>query len=238
MSHLSTLALHRYHLGELPPPEAARAEAHLASCEPCQARLEAARAEDEAIASEPLPAFLAELDQHAVAPVAPAPSQWALFLRRVGMPGVSLLAAAILLLAALPVMQNPPPEAPGTRTRGELPDLEVWLQTDGGHRPLRVGEALGDGDEVVLFYHPHQAESVALAGRDASGQVEVYRVLHPVKDGLQPAPFGLTLDDAPGVQEFFLVAGPGGLSDAEVVEAIQRGDGSVTRVVIPKEPTR
>ena len=235
MSHLSTLALYRYHLGELPPPERLQADAHLASCAPCQARLEAARADDEAVASEPLPPLLQDLAAPSAERDAPTPSQWALFLRRVGMPAVSLLAAAVVLLMALPITQQPSPP-PGNRTRGALPDLEVWLQEASGHRPLRVGEALGEGDQVVLFYHPHHAPSVALAGRDHSGEVEVYRVLHPVKEGLQPAPFGLTLDNAPGVQEFFVVAGPRDLSDAEVVAAIERGDPSVSRVVIPKEP--
>jgi hypothetical protein len=154
------------------------------------------------------------------------------------MPGVSLLAAALVLLMALPALQRAPGVDDGLRTRGALPDLEVWLQSPDGHRPLQVGEALGDGDQVVLFYHPHEADRVAIAGRDHTGEVEVYRLLHPVKEGLQPAPFGLTLDDAPGVQEFFVVGGASDLTASDAVEAILRMDDTVTRVVVPKEPTR
>ncbi len=239
MSHLSTLALYRYRFGELPSSEADAAARHLKDCARCQARMAAAKDDDDDVAAEPLPGFLAELsgDPLSNAPPAPKPSQWAVFLRRVGMPAVSLLAAAAMLLVALSSMRRPT-EDDGLRTRGALPDLEVWLQSPDGHRPLQVGEALGDGDQVVLFYHPHDADRVAIAGRDRSGDIEVYRVLHPVKEGLQPAPFGLTLDDAPGVQEFFAVAGAKGFSESDAIDAILAMDGTVTRVVVPKEPAR
>jgi len=236
MTHLSTLMLHRYRHGELPVDDATEAEAHLASCERCQARMAAADAEDAAIAQEPLPDFLAELATEAELPPSakqPEPSQWAVFLRRFGMPAVSLLAAASMLLVALPTLQRPTVDD-GVRTRGALPDLEVWLQSPDGHRPLEVGEPLSDGDEVVLFYHPHDADKVTLAGRDHTGDIEIYRTLRPVKEGLQPANFALTLDDAPGVQEFFVVAGD--RSEEEVVEAILSMEDGVTRVVVPKEP--
>jgi len=237
MSHLSTLALHRYRLGELSSSEADAAALHLESCNPCQARMAAAQEDDDAVAAEPLPAFLADLSDAPLPdePPAPEPAQWAVFLRRVGMPAVSLLAAAAMLLVALSSMQRPI-EDDGLRTRGDLPDLEVWLQSSDGHRPLQVGEALGDGDQVVLFFHPHDAERVAIAGRDHSGDIEVYRLLNPVKDGLQPAPFGLTLDDSPGVQEFFVVAGAEDFSESDAIDAILAMDRTVTRVVVPKEP--
>jgi len=254
MTHLSTLDLHKLRLGELPPSRAADAQAHLSTCDRCTERMGVAEAEEAAFDASLPPALAAALsgaegdsvDDGAPASPTPAPpsapgatpAHWLVMLRRLGPASMSLLAAAIVLLVATPMLQQPTaPEGDGIRTRGDLAGLEVWIDTDAGVRALRVGEALAPGDRVQLLYHPRGAERVGLAGRDQSGTVEVYGVLTPTRDGLQPAPFGLSLDDTPGNQEFFVVSGGRLLDEAQVKAAIA-GDVpgvEITRVVVPKE---
>jgi len=240
MNHLSTLDLHKLRLGELEPPHRDDAEAHLASCARCTERMAVARDEERAFDTALPPALaaaLAEPSGEDVVPAAPAaPVHWMILLRRLGPAGVSLLAAALVLLVASTSLTAPPPESTGVRTRGEIATLEVWIDSAAGVRPLRAGETLASGDRVQLLYHPHGAERVGIAGRDSTGVIEVYGVLTPTKPGLQPAPFGLAMDDAAGNQEFFVVTGGRSLDERRVKEAIGRGvSTNVTRLVIPKE---
>jgi hypothetical protein len=229
MTHLSTLELVRFRAGELSPDRHAAAQQHLADCSTCHARADAAQADDDAVAVEPLPDWLPREG------AAQSPGQWALWVRRWLPASTSLAAAALMLVVALPVLRAPAMSGDGLRSKGELPAMEVWVDSDGGARPLEVGEALQEGDRVQLFYDPRGADRVALAGRDHTGAIEIYGVLAPVRDGLQPAPFALTLDDAPGNQELFVVVGDAGLDAAAAEAAVRRGDPAVRRMVLPKE---
>ena len=110
------------------------------------------------------------------------------------------------------------------------------MQRADGLRPLEVGDALSAGDRVQLWYDPRNADAVGFAGRDGTGAIEVYGVIHPTADGLQPAPFSLTLDGASGNQEFFVVPGAASLDDAAVRRAVLDLSPDVRRMVIPKEP--
>lgn len=212
MSHLSTLALHQYRLGELPAEEIGRAETHLAACERCRRRLEAQKSAREAFAAEPLPPAIAALSQPANRPFA----RWLLW-------SVPLLVAAIALFTVL--MRPHEPEDAGIRTKGTLPDVEVWVKGESGKHALRPDEVLGEGSVVQVLYNAHGAHHAVLAGRDGTGKVEVYGEL-PVADTLVPAPFGLTLDDAPGPQELFVVTGDREITVRDVEDAVNGSGGS------------
>lgn len=215
MTHASTLALHQLALGELAPDRADAVRTHLADCDRCRARLAAVEAEAAAF-DDALPPALAALD------AAPAPAHWLLFLRRLA-PAAVALAAAALLIVASPALLGPgePSPAAGTRTRGTLPALEVWIDGPSGVRPLRADEPVAPGDRVQLLVDAHGAARIGLAGRDGTGAVEVYGVLVPEGEGLHPAPFGLALDDAPGPQVFYAVTGGADLDEAAVRAAVR-----------------
>ena len=140
-------------------------------------------------------------------------------------------------IAALVVL-GPRSEVPTERPKGSLPDAEVWLSTSDGPRPLRRGEVVHSGDTVQVLFDAQGASTVWLAGMDGTGEVEVYGRFTPRSDGLQPAPFSLTLDDAAGPQRFFVVV-PVGSVDAVEVKAWVLGDVPagvrITEVLVPKE---
>ena len=136
------------------------------------------------------------------------------------------------------------PEGPlvarATTEKGLLPVVEAWVGVEQGRRPLHEGEALGGGAVVQLMYDPKGGSSVALAGRDDSGVIEVYTTNAPTGIGLVEAPFALTLDDSPGVQELFVVSSQMPLDELRVKAAILVGvpGARVGRLVIPKEAHR
>jgi len=236
MKHVSTLELHQLHLDELPTSRGEQVRAHLAACARCTERYEAVRSEADAF-DDALPAAL----QGLVDPPEPVatPAHWAIWLRRLA-PAAAALAAAAVALFALPMLRADPASELTTRTRGELPQLEVWVAAPEGPRPLREGEALAAGDRVQLLYNARGAERVGLAGRDGTGEVEVYGVLTPPSPGLHPAPFGLALDDAPGPQVFFAVPGGPDLQ-ADAVERTVREvplPHGVQVVTVPKREGR
>jgi len=206
ISHLSTLKLHQLRSGELDADQARDARAHLDACATCAQRLrhqERVRAE---FVLRPMPPAFA-------APSRPSASWWRW--------AVPLLAAA----AALGLLVVPP-SSDGIRTRGRAPALELWVATDSAPRLLLEGESLGAGDRVGIKFDPAGATHVAFAGRDHRDVVEVFGVIavDPARaTGLQNAPFGLELDDAPGEQEFFLVASDRPLDEGLVKRAVRSG---------------
>ncbi len=228
MTHLNTLVLHQLRYGELQGPALERARAHLETCELCSGRLRAQEAERAAFVATPVPEAISTLGRERRRP------WW-----RDWMPiGAAALVAATLFLVVRDVRTELAPEAVEdvVRYRGELPELEVWVKRAEGTRRLRPGEAVGAGDRVQLKYDPRGASSVALAGRDGSGKIEVWTTNAPTGLGLVTAPFALTLDDTPGDQELFVVGSERPLTEDEVKAAVSgRVQGArVGRVVLPK----
>ena len=94
---------------------------------------------------------------------------------------------------------------------------------------------------MQLVFDPMGAPFVALAGRDGSGSVEVWKVIDTRGQprGLRHASFALTLDETPGDQEFILVPLPEPLSEAQIIERLEAGsdmnDVEPVSVVLPKE---
>lgn len=188
MTHLSTLTLHRFRLGELDADAERGARTHLVDCPVCASRLGHQDRTRAAFASEPVPAAL---------------------LPRPGLTGrlrgwwaalvvVPALAAALLYLGPLA-------ERGDTRLKGESAALVAWIEVGDSARPVYTDERLAPGTRVQLRYDPGAHRYVTFAGRDVTGDVEVYGTIIARGPGLTAAPFALTLDDLPGEQVFYTV---------------------------------
>ncbi len=225
--HVSTLDLHRLRYGELSPAKAAALRAHLQTCELCARRHRTQLAEREVFALASVPPAIAALST----PPARGRRWW-----RYGGLAAALTAAVVAWSLTAP---EPTDDASmSTRAKGDSIDLEIWVSTESGPRPLRPGESLRSGDTVQLLYDPGDATAVWLAGRDSDGTVEVYGRVLPRGSGLQPAPFALTLDHSSGAQEFALFV-PDQQVTAADVKLGMAGDadlpGRWSRIDVPKE---
>lgn len=221
MSHLSTLALHQLRLGELASDDAAAAEAHLAACERCRRRADAQQAQRAAFEAAPVPPAI-------LAASAPANRPWPRWI-------ASVVAVAAAAMIGVSLAWGPHPET--TRIKGDMPEIELWVRSDAGVRVVHAGEKLGPGDVVQVKYATDGAAYAILAGRDQTGEIEVYGEV-PLHADLAEAPFALTLDGTPGTQEFFLVTGRDRF-DADAARAAIRGereDLDVRDVSVGKEP--
>lgn len=228
--HVSTLTLHQLRYGELAGDALRDARVHLDGCDVCAGRLRAQEQERAAFVVRPVPAFVRELAAQQAPAAAPAWQRW---IRQV-LPVVLATATAAALVVVVPALRGEDGVASAdgvtdagdvVRTRGDLPTIEVWVDAGVGPRLLRPEDRLGEGDRVQLAYDPQGASYVALAGRDASGQIEVYTTEAPTGIGLVRAPFALTLDDAPGVQELFVVGASVPLDASDVRTAVASGGG-------------
>jgi len=230
MRHLSTLHLHQLRYGELPPDREPAARRHLADCPQCAGRLAVQERERRAFEVLPVPV--------ALRPPAPKRSRGWLF----GLIGtLAAVAAAAALTIAAPGIFGPETDGPSVRVKGAASaGLEVWVERTDGTRPWRPGEVLRAGDRVQLVVAPEGAATITVGGRDGTGVVEVYGSYRPDDPRRpSPAPFSLTLDAAPGPQEFFAVRAAHALSDDEVKLAVSgdvppRGV-TVATIAIPKE---
>lgn len=205
-SHPSTLRLHQLRLGELPAPEAAAIRAHVDGCSRCASRHQHQLATEQEFRALPVPPALVQ-----------APTAWDRV--RAWWEGLgvarALVPVALVAAAGAMVVRSEPTADEGTglteavsetRTKGALgPVLEAWVQTGGSARPIYTNESLSPGSRVQLRFNPGRHRYVTLAGRDGSGQVELYGTLVSRGPELQNAPFSLTLDDTPGRQEFLAI---------------------------------
>ncbi|MEZ4238668.1 MAG: zf-HC2 domain-containing protein [Myxococcota bacterium] len=215
-AHPSTLTLHRYRYGELDGPPLAALRDHLEACEACRGRLQVQEQERAAFVLRPVPPAI-----RALAAEAPPRPWWQRLFRELA-PFALAAAAALLVIVALP-SSRVAQIGPGTgltQTRGSVPAIEAWIAVDGATRPLHAEDVLGAGDRVQLSYDPRGASFVAIAGRDHTGVVDVFTTDAPTGVGLVQAPFALTLDDAPGVQELFVVTADRPLDPGTVKAAV------------------
>ncbi|MFT7519407.1 MAG: hypothetical protein ACI9MC_001548 [Kiritimatiellia bacterium] len=228
---ISSLTLHRYHHGELSAEERAQVRGLIDSDADVRARFQALLAAEADFAVQAVPDFIQTMQ-----PNEPVRSAWSRWLA-IGTPvlGLATVAVALFIVVGPFTLQPTEPEVPYVGLRGELPDLEVWVQRDEGPR-VHQGQPLGDHDVVQLKFDAQGARHVTLAGRDSTGEIEIYRTIEQVDEvsGLQTAPFALTLDDTPGTQEFFLLVHDGALDALEIEDRIHGGGDDVRRVVIQK----
>jgi hypothetical protein len=232
ISHLSTLTLHQLRYGELDGPALRDVQAHLGSCERCAARLASQEQERAAFVVRGVPAALRGLREE------PRPRRRWGFLSEL-FPFALAAAAAATLFVAVPAMREDRIRDDEVLFKGTLPDVEAWIDQGQGPRVLRNDDVLGAGDRVQLTYDPQGASYIAIAGRDATGTVEVYTTTAPTGIGLVQAPFALTLDGTPGVQELFVVGSDRPLSDVAVKTAVRSGvpGARVSKVVVRKQET-
>lgn len=220
-THLSTLTLHHLRYGDLDSDSLLAAREHLQTCARCAARLDVQRRERDAFVAQPMPDALRR----------PSRRQWPAWPLAMRWAGLALaMAAAALIWVRLPTESTGGPVADRILTKGVLPEVEVWAAAPGEPAHLLGDqERLGSGDRVSFKYDARGAAHVAFAGRDHTGVVEFYGSM-PTEDGLSDAPFGLVLDDAPGVQEFFVVVADRPLDSATVIEAVS-GNATDVRVL-------
>lgn len=227
--HISTLKLNQYRYGELDDTVSAEVRAHVDACDRCARRLQVQQAAREDFVLQPVPAALLDA-------AAPGPANNTRWFRMLA-PALIAAAALFLVMPAIRTAFEAPQTEDRIRLKGLLPELEVWVGTDAGPRPVRDGEVLQPGDRVQLLYNPRGAALVTLAGRDGAGVTEVYKTFAPDERGLQPAPFALTLDDAAGPQEFWVITSEEPLSQQEILDRIEArvNDDSARSVSVPKE---
>lgn len=217
--HLSTLALHKLRYGELGEAERRAAGAHLEACPVCRRRLGVQERTREEFVLQPVPADLQGTlasPARARSPRRGGASSW---VQRLLLPWALVAAAAVFVGVPALRAARSVEAAEVVRTKGGASGLEIWIDRD-GPRALRGTDVLHAGDRVQVLYDPEGAPFVAVAGRDPTGEIQVWGHLRPERDGLQPAPFALTLDTTPGFQEIVVVRSPFELTPDEVRRAV------------------
>lgn len=235
--HLSTLALHRLRYGELPEPERREARAHLDACAPCRRRLGVQERTREEFVLQPIPSELHATLAGPVRQRSPIRGGATAWVQRALLPLVLVAAGAIFVAVPLARSSRAVEALEQGRAKGGTGDLEIWIDRD-GPRALRDGDHLGAGDRLQVLYDPEGAPHVAIAGRDPTGEIQIWGHLRPEREGLQPAPFALTLDATPGFQEIVVVRSRVELTPDEVRRAVLGrrvpAGTAVERVLLPK----
>jgi anti-sigma factor RsiW len=150
-THLSTLVLHRLRYGELSAEESSEVRAHLKTCERCSAMLRTQENHRAAFELRPVPEAIRELSQTPVP--ANAPWRWSRWLAA----SLAMAAAVLLAVVVVPDLGGVDPGTEVVRVKGRSGNLEVWLDTHTGPRPLGEDEILRAGDRIqVRFRRPTQ----------------------------------------------------------------------------------
>ncbi len=214
-AHLSTLVLNQLRYGELEPDAARAARAHLDACARCSARLRAQEQHRAAFELAPVP--------HAIRKAAaPRPfhirGRW-LFA------ALALATAGLLATTVVPTLREVAVDHDEVRTKGEVPDLEVWRETRAGPVEVLPGQTVRSGDRIQIRYRKPSAAWVSLVGGSTSGELEVYGSWEADRGsaGWQAAPFALQLDDAPHDERIALVFTPARLSEHALTAMVRRG---------------
>ncbi len=197
MEHLSTLSLHQLRYGELDDTQEREARAHLAECEHCASLLAAQQNHREAFVLSPVPPALRELE--------PATPWWRrLFAGQWTGPLAAVAALMLIVPIALlvPGEEDPITEEPEISEKGGI-HLEAWLETNEGPAILDENALLRAGDREQLKFASQGRPFASFGGLDEAGNTEVYGTVSTTGEGIETAPFALTLDDAPGRQRFF-----------------------------------
>jgi hypothetical protein len=237
---LSQLTVERYLLGELEGAAREQVEAAIAGCDHCREAVEETRLDNEAFALRPVPAGIREL--------------WADPPRRSPWLGRLLVAVPVAAAAALALVLFWPGAAddsiPGIGERGadELTRPKgLGRGTDGGaevrddlepslgfyvigaqeHVLGRPGQKLGAGDRIQFWYDFQGTSDAVLVGIDGRGAVTRYFPDAAAAARLKPGRGGeLELDDAVGVERFFLCLGDEAREPAKVERAASELVGS------------
>lgn len=238
---LSQLAIERYLLGEGTSIERAQVELAIDVCETCAAAIADTRTDNEAFAFRPIPAGIRELWS-----VSGSADRWPRLLI-VALPvAVAAVIAAVLVVPGLLVDAPDIGAIPeighrgsddSVRPKGIIrtddaspgsdPSLGFYILQGSGTALGKPGQPLREGDRIQFWYEVPKAFPGVVVGIDSRRTVTRYfpapgepaAVLkhgqgHVVKSSV-------VLDDAPGVERFFLCVGEGILA-ADVEGAAQR----------------
>lgn len=237
---LSQLAVERYLLGELNEAEQARVEAAIGACETCAAAVDETRADNEAFTLRPVPEGIRKLWTE------PEPGiRWP----RILAIAVPIAAAAVIAAVVMPGYiggDEVVSDIPSIGDRAGDPDkIGIKGHEDGGSvgepEPSlgfyvlrgdkselgRPGEALHEGDRIQFWYDVPAPTSGVVVGIDGRGAVTRYfpdagsaAVLEQGKGHVIGS--SVILDDAVGVERFFLCTSEGGALDSAEVERAAR----------------
>jgi len=247
---LSQLAVERYLLGELTPVEQSRVESVMAECERCAARVEETRTDDEAFSMRPVPDGIRELWTEpeprirwprilAIAiPVAAAA-----VIAAVVMPGVI---GGDQVVTDIPgIGDRADPDQIGLRgledggavrvsgsvdpgSKGSALSLGFYVLRDGKTVMGREGESLNEGDRIQFWYDVSAPTAGVVVGIDGRGAVTRYfpdsgSTAASLEQGKgHVIGSSVILDDAVGVERFFLCTAEGQALDPTEVEIAAR----------------
>lgn len=233
---ISQLKVERYLLGELGPEERARVSSEAERCADCSALIAETRADEEAFALRPVPERMRELWSR------PPRRPWWKPLA-VALPVAA--AAAVALVLAMPSTPDGSwqealdPDARRSKVRikgpaetGPAPveQLRLGFQVIEGLRevPGEDGQRLGEGARIQFMYDAPAAGPAVIVGIDGRRQVTRY---FPTRGGLQATvsagrdrvvESNVILDDAVGVERFFLCQGEAARDPGAVEEAARQ----------------
>ena len=220
-AHLSRIAVERYVLGEMSETEMSDLRGVAAGCEKCSELLAGTESDEKAFAMRPVPGEIRKL--------------WTEQERRglfdgwfvrvaVAIPVAAAAVAAVIFLFGGPSHDSRPtelfpgwddkrldeninimgtPKKPGgDRASGEL-NLGFYLKTDDGKSLGASGQKLREGDSIQFWYDLPAGLPAVMVGIDGRGSVTTYL------SGSDGRDLTIELDDAVGVERFFLCAGKG-----------------------------
>ncbi len=219
--HLSRIAVERYILGEMSEAEMSALKNVAAQCETCGELLTETEADEKAFAMRPVPAEIRKL--------------WITSERRglfdgwfarvaVAVPLAAAVVVAVIVLTGGPSHDSRStelfpgwsdkrldeninlmgsPKNPGGDNAHQGLNLGFYLKSDDGKTMGASGQKLKEGDSIQFWYELPVDLPVVMVGIDGRGSVTTYL---PSRDGKD---LTIELDDAVGVERFFLCVGEG-----------------------------
>lgn len=216
---VSAFELARFHAGELSKERRAEIERLLASDASLAAELEDLRAGDAAFRTQmPFERFASDHEARAAKTggLAGVLSRLRALRWHVGGGVVATAAAAILLVLLVPTNDPGVDPTGGNRLKGPGARIGFFVKASEGPRWGTDGETLRAGDRIQFAVKdPDRARSMVIVGVDGRGEVSTY-VARRMSTGTpkgerEGAPRlleqSLVLDDAVGVERFFVVYG-------------------------------
>lgn len=219
--HLSRLAVERYILGEMSETEMSDLRSVAAQCETCGELLADTEADEKAFAMLPVPAEIRKLWTE--------PERRGLFDGWFARVAVAVPVAVAAVVAVIFLIGGPShdsrsedlfpgwsdkrldeninlmgsPENPGGDRASEGLSLGFYFESDDGKTMGASGQKLREGDSIQFWYDLPVDLPVVMVGIDGRGSVTTYLPGRDDKD------LTIELDDAVGVERFFLCAGEG-----------------------------
>jgi hypothetical protein len=178
----SAMRVRRLIAGELAGPELQRTETHVADCARCQRTVRELHEESQALRRDvPFPVFAAGVAEKLAQQRRPRFAQWTAL----------AAAAAVLLMAGSMVLRPKDTELP-TRSKGEGPVAQLFVQDAQGTRTLAAGEAVSNGAKLRLSLHPGERKFAAAVLLEPGESSVLYN--GPAQNGPLPEAFEWTGD--------------------------------------------